>query len=136
MPAPIDDQLSKWASNEKALVQQKILRDSGLGIDSVDTAYDFCLTCLESRFPKRDTFIATSDLARSLWLLCLLGLIPIVQGAIISFGGMETSHSRFWRSNVSRWNLRLSCLGAYGSFPLLKRRDGFPGLYGSGPAVQ
>jgi len=83
---------SFWASNEKALVQQKILRDSGLGIDSVDTAYDFCLTCLESRFPKRDTFIATSDLARSLWLLCLLGLIPIVQGAIIS--------SAAWRHRI------------------------------------
>jgi hypothetical protein len=75
---------SFWASGEKALVQQKILHESGLSVDSVDTAYDFCLTCLGSRFPKRDTFIATSDLARSLWLLCLLGLIPVVQSAVIS----------------------------------------------------
>jgi hypothetical protein len=75
---------SFWASNEKTLVQQKILRESELSVESVDTAYDFCLTCIESRFPKRDTFIATSDLARSLWLLCLLGLIPVVQSAVVS----------------------------------------------------
>lgn len=75
---------SYWGSSEKALVQQKILRESGLNVVSVDTAYDFCLTCLESRFPKRDTFIATSDLARSLWLLCLLGLIPVIQNAAMS----------------------------------------------------
>ena len=81
-----------WASNEKALVQQKILRESGLSVDSVDTAYDFCLTCLESRFPKRDSFIATSDLARSLWLLCLLGLIPVVQGAVM--------YSAPWRHRI------------------------------------
>jgi hypothetical protein len=73
-----------WASDEKALVQQKILRESALSVESVDTAYDFCLTCLESRFPKRDTFVATSDLARSLWLLCLLALIPVVQSAVTS----------------------------------------------------
>ena len=75
---------SFWASNEKTLVQQKILRESGLSVELVDTAYDFCLTCIESRFPKRDTFIATSDLARSLWLLCLLGLIPVIRTAIVS----------------------------------------------------
>lgn len=75
---------SFWESSEKALVIQKILRESGLSVESVDTAYDFCLTCIESCFPKRDTFIATSDLARSLWLLCLLGIIPVVQGVVRS----------------------------------------------------
>jgi len=75
---------SFWASGEKALVQQKIMRESGSNVESVDTAYDLCLTCIESRFPKRDTFIATSDLARSLWLLSLLGLIPVVQSAVAS----------------------------------------------------
>jgi hypothetical protein len=75
---------SFWASGERALVQQKIARESGLSVESVDIAYDFCLTCIESRFPKRDTFVAISDLARSLWLLCLLGLIPVVQSAVVS----------------------------------------------------
>lgn len=75
---------SFWAAGEKALVQQKILREAGLSVDSVDTAYDFCLTCIESRFPKRDTFIAISDLARSLWLLCLLALIPVAQSVVVS----------------------------------------------------
>jgi hypothetical protein len=71
-----------WNTPEKALVQQKITAGSGLTVESVDTAYDYCLTCIEGRFPKRDTFLAIADLARSLWLLSILALIPALQAVI------------------------------------------------------
>lgn len=73
---------SFWNSSEMALVREKIDRESGLQMDSVDTAYDFCLTCIEGRFSKRDTFVAISDLARSLWLLSLLAVLPTIQASV------------------------------------------------------
>jgi hypothetical protein len=40
------------------------------------TAFDYCLTKLQDRFGKRDVFVATSDLCRSLVVLSALALIP------------------------------------------------------------
>ena len=48
----------------------------GTTVASVDTAFDYCLTKLKGQFPKRDSFVAISDLCRSFTVLSLLGLVP------------------------------------------------------------
>ena len=68
-----------WNTSEKTLVQEKITASSGLTVDVVDTAYDYCLTRIEGSFPKRDTFLAIADLARSLWLLSIAVLFPALR---------------------------------------------------------
>jgi hypothetical protein len=70
-----------WKSPASAAVRQKINTESGIQLDTVDDAFDYCLTRIGDRFAKRDTFMAISDLARCLWLLSILGLIPLIHGA-------------------------------------------------------
>lgn len=65
-----------WASSDADLVKNAINADLGHPITSVDTAFDYCLTKVGGRFGKRDLFVATSDLCRSLVVLSLLGLLP------------------------------------------------------------
>lgn len=71
-----------WRSAVSVTVRKKITTESGMEISEVDDAFDYCLTRVGDRFVKRDTFLAISDLARSLWLLSILGLVPVVHGAI------------------------------------------------------
>jgi hypothetical protein len=71
-----------WKSPVSAKVRKKITAESGTQIDAVDEAFDYCLTRIGDRFAKRDVFLAISDLARSLWLLSILGLVPVVRAAI------------------------------------------------------
>ena len=60
-----------------------IHRETGHEV-SADAAFDFCLTKLKDRFGKRDTFVAVSDLCRSLVVLSILAIAPAVR---ISFYG-------------------------------------------------
>jgi hypothetical protein len=66
-----------WISVDAALVKAKLKTICGSPIESVDVAFDYCLSCIGSQFAKRDVFIALSDFARSLWVLSILALIPV-----------------------------------------------------------
>jgi hypothetical protein len=70
---------SFWPTEEAKLIRDAIRKDIGQDIPSVDTAFDYCLTKLKDRFGKRDMFVATSGLCRSLVVLSALGLIPAVR---------------------------------------------------------
>ena len=80
-----------WISAAAEQVRAKIKVESSLDITSVDAAFDFCLTSIGTRFAKRDTFLAISDLARSLWFLSLVTLLPIA---------IETSHQDGLRTKI------------------------------------
>lgn len=86
-----------WAAAAAEQVRAKIKAESSLDIASVDAAFDYCLTYIGSRFAKRDTFLAISDLARSLWFLSLVALLPIA---------LETIHQVGLRTKI--W---LACRG-------------------------
>jgi hypothetical protein len=68
-----------WDSHDAEIVREAIKRDFGQEISSVDAAFDYCLTKLNERFIKRDSFIATSDLSRSFIVLSGLALIPAIR---------------------------------------------------------
>ncbi|HEV3205604.1 MAG TPA: hypothetical protein VGZ28_01525 [Terriglobales bacterium] len=65
-----------WSSDEALPVRAAITSELGQELIFVDTAFDYCLTRLKDRFAKRDMFLATSDLCRSLWLLAFLAFVP------------------------------------------------------------
>lgn len=68
-----------WNSAEAQGVRDKIKRESSVDVASPDAAYNYCLTVVRDQFPKRDTFMAISDLARSMWLLAWASMIPLVR---------------------------------------------------------
>lgn len=65
-----------WSSAEALPVKTSIKTELGHELTFVDTAFDYCLTKLRDRFGKRDVFVATSDLCRSLAILAVLAFIP------------------------------------------------------------
>lgn len=65
-----------WLSRNADPVKAAIRAHLGSPVRSVDTAFDYCLTKLGGQFPKRDLFVATSDLCRSLAVLALVALAP------------------------------------------------------------
>ncbi len=71
-----------WEAPEGELVRRSLKSDTGKDIESVDTAFDCCLTRIGSDFPKRDLFLANSDLARSLVLVSLLAIAPVARVAV------------------------------------------------------
>lgn len=71
-----------WSTDRKNEICDKIKRLGGPEIGSPDTAFDFCLTSISGAFPKRDVFLAISDLSRSIWLLSLLAVIPLVRSQL------------------------------------------------------
>jgi hypothetical protein len=75
-----------WHSNEARLVKSAIKKESDLDIEVVDTAFDYCLTRIKDRFPKRDLFVAVSDMCRSLLVLSLLAILPVAR---IAFFGQQ-----------------------------------------------
>jgi hypothetical protein len=81
-----------WASASSQAVRDKIRSESSASIDSSDAAFDYCLTTIGSRFPRRDVFLAVSDLARSLCLLSLLALVPVAH-AVLQVNGVV---GRIW----------------------------------------
>jgi hypothetical protein len=83
---------SFWRSDEAHAVKAAIKSGVGQEVASVDTAFDYCLTKLKDRFGKRDVFVATSDLCRSLAILSVLALIPTSKVAWQNF----TASCRFF----------------------------------------
>jgi hypothetical protein len=75
-----------WASALKKDVCEKIARLGGPSDPSVDAAFDFCLTCLNGSFAKRDVFLAISDLSRSLFVLSILLILPAVRSVVFAHG--------------------------------------------------
>jgi len=67
-----------WAGRDGKTVREEIKKREGFEIDTVDTAFDYCLSKSKDSFEKRDAFIATSDLARSFILLAVLTVIPTI----------------------------------------------------------
>ena len=63
-----------WSSDEGDALRGVLEREVGFKL-SVDGAFDICLTKIQGQFPRRDSFIATSDFCRSLLVVEFL-LIP------------------------------------------------------------
>ncbi len=68
-----------WVSEEAILVKSAITKELGAEITSADAAFDYCLSKIGERFPKRDAFIATSDLCRSFLILAGMGVAPALR---------------------------------------------------------
>lgn len=81
-----------WSSAEAQAVRDKIKRESFADLGSADAAYDYCLTIVRDKFQKRDTFMAISDLARSLWLLGWASVIPLLR--FTGYLGWSWGHAR------------------------------------------
>jgi hypothetical protein len=80
-----------WASDLKRNVCDKIVQLGGPANPSVDAAFDFCLTCLGGEFAKRDVFLAISDLSRSIWVLSILGILPLARSVVFAYGWRSRS---------------------------------------------
>lgn len=80
-----------WASDLKQSVCDKIVRLGGPANPSVDAAFDFCLTSLGGEFAKRDVFLAISDLSRSMWVLSILGVLPLARSVVFAYGWKSQS---------------------------------------------
>ena len=65
-----------WSSKKADPVKAAIRAHLGTAVGSVDMAFDYCLTKLKGKFPKRDLFVATSDLCRSFAVLSVLAAAP------------------------------------------------------------
>ena len=63
-----------WASPEAEVIKSAIWTESGVTLSSVDATFDYCLTRLADRFPKRDTLLATADLSRSFLVLVVFAV--------------------------------------------------------------
>lgn len=68
-----------WASDEAETVKDAIRRQYGQDVRSVDAAFDYCLSSCKTNLAKREVFLATSDLSRSLLVLSILALGPVMR---------------------------------------------------------
>jgi len=84
-----------WNEEDGKTVRESIKKEIGHDIESVDLAYDYSLSRVKGAFTKRDAFIATSDLARSLVFLTLTTALAIVIA--------------LWRADVRGWELVMAC---------------------------
>jgi hypothetical protein len=84
-----------WTTDEAKVVKDAIKSEFGREIASVDSAYDYCLTKLKGHFDKRDVFVATSDLCRSLVVLSILGIAPAGRVAFCERGSTLYSLEAF-----------------------------------------
>jgi hypothetical protein len=80
-----------WRTDEARSVKQAIMQELGHDIASVDSADDYCLTKLTGRFDKRGTFVATSDLCRSLVALSWIAIIPVGRIALFDVPSIRSS---------------------------------------------
>jgi len=64
-----------WLSPDSELLRQHL--QAHYDVSSVDVAFDLCLTRVQAQFTKRDLFLATADLARSMFLLSFLAIVPL-----------------------------------------------------------
>lgn len=75
-----------WLDEESEPLKKAIKKELGHEPSNVDEAYDFCLTKIQGHFDKRDIFVATSDLSRSLVAMGFLALIPAAKIAFWDAG--------------------------------------------------
>ncbi len=71
-----------WSDQDSAPVKTLIFAHLKHNIQNVDTAFDYCLTRIDKRFPKRDVFMATSDFSGSLAVALLYASFPIIKFAL------------------------------------------------------
>jgi hypothetical protein len=68
-----------WKSETGVQARAQIEKESGHSIESVDVAFDYCLTRLQGSFIKRDLFVASSDLARGMLVVVVFALAPFAR---------------------------------------------------------
>jgi hypothetical protein len=74
-----------WQSKDGEQLKALVKRTHAIELNSADAAFDHCLTRSQAAFPKRDVFLATADLARALWAISLLSIIPVMRIIIKAF---------------------------------------------------
>lgn len=82
-----------WASKKSEPVKAAIKTHLGTTV-SADAGFDYCLTKLRGQFPKRDLFVATSDLCRSFAVLSATGLAPALWNEF---------HAAGWGKKFAAW---------------------------------
>ncbi|SDE85762.1 hypothetical protein [Terriglobus roseus] len=75
-----------WSSHEAELVRSKIEREGSCKLADVDSAFEYCLTRVAGKFPKRDVFMAISDFSRSLFVLSLFAIFPLYRSVLYAYG--------------------------------------------------
>lgn len=68
-----------WTTEEGKAIRQVIADELGREAPPIDGCFDYCLTKIKDRFPKRDLFIATSDLSRAMLVLLIAALAPLAR---------------------------------------------------------
>lgn len=92
-----------WKCDEGGKVAELIAHEIGF-MPTVDTAFEFCLTKTKGRFPRRSSFIVTSDFNRSL----------VVVGVLLS----PTLGRLMWEVNGTRFDRLSFSVGAILLFAL------------------
>lgn len=65
-----------WGSAEAEFVRMAIRRECGANVEDADAGFDYCIARVGKDFPKRDYFVATADLSRSLLILFVFAVAP------------------------------------------------------------
>ena len=68
-----------WKAETGAQVRTQIEKELGHAVESVDVAFDYCLTRIQGAFAKRDLFVANSDLARGMIVVAVFALAPLAR---------------------------------------------------------
>ncbi len=68
-----------WKTETGAQVRAQIEKERGHAVESVDVAFDYCLTRIQGAFAKRDLFVANSDLARGMIVVAVFALAPLAR---------------------------------------------------------
>lgn len=68
-----------WTTETGAQVRSQIEKELGHAVESVDVAFDYCLTRIQGAFSKRDLFVANSDLARGMIVVAVFAAAPFVR---------------------------------------------------------
>jgi hypothetical protein len=86
-----DEGKAFWKSDESKLVRSALKKDFDGTFPGTHVALDYCLTKLSGRFDKRDMFVATSGLCRSIVVLSALAVIPAGRVAFCAGRSMHQS---------------------------------------------
>ena len=68
-----------WKTDTGEQVRTQIENERGHAVESVDVAFDYCLTRIQGAFAKRDLFVANSDLARGMIVVAVFALAPLLR---------------------------------------------------------
>ena len=80
-----------WELTESQLVRSAIQKDFDGTFPGVNVVFDYCLTKLSGRFDKRDMFVATSGLCRSIIALSAMAVAPAARIAFHDPHGAQNS---------------------------------------------